>query len=238
MARITALVTGASRGIGFAVAKRIAPQTSQLLISARHKERIQEAKRILDRETSSRISTAYCDHSESRSAARKLGRWARSELRYLDLLVLNAGYYVEGSLEKISADDFEENMRVNFLVNHYLVQELLPLVRKSRLKRIILIGSTAGYEPYPAVPSYGVAKWALRGYAGNLRRELMHERIGVTFIAPGGTLTDMWAGEELPPNRLLDPDDIAKLVSAVLTLSPQAVVDELICRPILGDMHD
>lgn len=238
MNKITALITGASRGIGHAIAARIAPNTSQLLITARHKERIEEAKRLLEQHTSSQILAAHCDHSKSKAAANKLGKWARRHLKKLDLLVLNAGYYVEGSLEEIGATDFEENLRVNFSVNHYLVQQLLPLVKKSDLRRIVFIGSTAGYEPYPAVPTYGVAKWALRGYAANLRRELMHDRVGVTFISPGGTLTDMWAGEKLPPDRLLEPDDIAKLVSALITLSPQAVVEELICRPILGDMHD
>ena len=238
MEKFSALITGASRGIGFAIAKRIAPETSQLLISSHHQQHIVQAKHLLEKITSAQIHTASCNHSKTKVAAKKLGNWAKKHLKKLDVLVLNAGYYVEGSLEKIASTDFEENLRVNFLINHYLVQELLPLIKKSDLKRIVIVGSTAAYEPYSAVPTYGVAKWALRGYAINLRRELMKDKVGVTFISPGGTLTDMWAGEKLPPNRLLEPDDIAKLVSALITLSPQAVVEELICRPILGDMHD
>ena len=235
--KITALVTGASRGIGFAIAKRIAPSTSKLLITSRKKSKIEQAKRLLEQSCSSSIVTAHCNHSRARESAKLIGKWARANIRHLDLLVLNAGYYVEGELSKMDSRNFEENLRINFLVNHYLVQELLPLIRKSKLKRIIFVGSTAAYEAYHAVPTYGVAKWALRGYAVNLRRELMQERIGVTFVSPGGTLTDMWAGAKLPPRRLLDPDDIGKLVAAIITLSPQAVVEDLICRPILGDMH-
>jgi len=238
MTNLTALITGASRGIGLAIAKRIAPLASQLLISSRNRDRIEVAKQVLEQSSSAQILTTSCDHSESINAARTIGEWARQNTRAIDLLVLNAGYYVEGKLQDIGSDDFEENLRVNFIVNHYLVQELLPLVKQSKLRRIIFVGSTAAYEPYPAVPTYGVAKWALRGYAANLRQELIHDNVGVTFISPGGTLTDMWAGEELPPNRLLDPDDIAKLVAAITTLSPQAVVEELICRPMLGDIHE
>ena len=63
----------------------------------------------------------------------------------------------------------------------------IPLVECSSLRRIVFIGSTAAYEPYPAVPTYGIAKWALREYAANLRHELMSKIIGVTFLALGGT---------------------------------------------------
>lgn len=238
MRKITALITGASRGIGLAIAKAIAPDASRLLICSRQEARIAKAKQVLEQFTSVPILVANCDHAKGQASAKKLGRWARKNLKKLDLLVLNAGYFVEGSLEEIGTADFEENFRVNFGINHYLTQELLPLVKKSRLKRIIIIGSTAAYEPYPVVPTYGIAKWALRGYALNLRRELIPHRVGVTFVSPGGTLTDMWAGEKLSPRRLLEPEDIAKLVRATLTLSPQAVVEEIICRPILGDMHE
>jgi short-subunit dehydrogenase len=238
MDKITALITGASRGIGFAIAKRIAPHASRLLITSKDPERIAQAKQALEQVNSTNIVTLAADHTHPQEAATEIGNWARRHVEHLDLLVLNAGYYVEGTLPEIQSSDFEENLRVNFTVNHYLVQELLPLVSSSLLRRIVFIGSTAGYEAYPAVPSYGVAKWALRGYAANLRRELMPKNIGVTFLAPGGTLTDMWAGEEIPPNRLLDPEDAAKIVAVILTLSPQAVVEEVIFRPMLGDFHE
>jgi short-subunit dehydrogenase len=88
------------------------------------------------------------------------------------------------------------------------------------------------------VPTYGIAKWGLRGFALNLRHELRDDGIGVTFLSPGGTLTDMWAGEDLPPNRLLEPTDVALMVAAITELSSQAVVDEIVLRPMLGDIHE
>ena len=101
----------------------------------------------------------------------------------------------------------------------------------------VIIGSTAAYSSY-SVPTYSIAKFALRGLATNLRKELMRENIGVTFLSPGGTLTDMWADVEVPPNRLLEPHDIAKLVDSIFDLSPQAVVEEIIIRPMLGEFDD
>lgn len=238
MQPITALITGGSRGIGLAIAKKLVPSTSSLLITSRVPETAAHAERELKSTGAAKVLTFSADFDKPVESARSIAEWAKKQLASLDLLVLNAGYYVEGTLAEIGVDDFEENLRINFAVNHYLVQELLPLVKSSALRRIVLIGSTAAYEPYPMLPTYGVAKWALRGYAMNLRRELMSDNVGVTFLAPGGTLTDMWAGEDLPQNRLLDPDDIATLVLALTTLSPQAVVEELICRPMLGDIHE
>ena len=66
----------------------------------------------------------------------------------------------------------------------------------------------------------------------------MKENIGVTFISPGGTKTDMWEGVDLPENRLLAPSDIGKIVALIPKLSSQAVIDELIIRPMLGDIHE
>lgn len=63
----------------------------------------------------------------------------------------------------------------------------------------------------------------------------MKDNIGVTFVSPGGTLTDMWSDVEVPPNRLLEPNDIAKVVDSLFELSPQAVVEEIIIRPMLGE---
>lgn len=238
MQKITTLITGASRGIGLAIAKKLILRSSEMLICSKNEKNIQNAEKMLSSLSDVKVFSNFFDNTDSENAAKFIGDWAKKKVKKIDMLVLNAGYYVEGSLEEIEAKDFEQNFKVNFTVNHYLVQELLPLIRKSNLKRIVIIGSTAGYEAYPAVPTYGVAKWALRGYAINLRKELIKDNIGVTYIAPGGTLTDMWEGEDLPPKRLLEPDDIAKVVDLIPTLSSQAVIEELMVRPILGDFHD
>lgn len=235
--KINALVTGASRGIGNAIAKRIAQRCDTLFITSSNEDSLKKGLESIKNIYDGSLWGEYADHNQAEQAAFKLRNMVASKTDHLDVLVLNAGMFIEGELGEIDNESFISNMEVNFMVNHYFVKELLPFLRKSICARIILIGSTAAYESY-SVPTYGIAKWALRGYAVNLRKELMKENIGVTFIAPGGTLTDMWAGEDLPENRLLDVDDIAKVVDNILTLSNQAVVEELIIRPMLGDMHE
>lgn len=229
-------ITGITRGLGKTIAKTIAPKCSIILGTSkelRNKNILEELKGLCE-------SFHYIeqDLAEGKKAAQTLANWAATKVDSIDCLILNAGFYTEGDLVDFSEDDMRENLEVNFLVNHFLVQEFFPLISRSTKKRIIIIGSTAAYEPYPLVPSYGVAKWALRGLTINLRKEMAKHRIGVTFVSPGATWTDMWEGEDLPRNRLLEPTDVAKMIDSVLSLSEQAVVEELIIRSMEGDFHE
>jgi short-subunit dehydrogenase len=236
--KLVAFITGASRGIGYAIAQQIAPMCSHLLIASRTEATISAAAKRLKAESGTEVYPIWGDLCQGRTFANSAKHLVETTTDRVDVLVLDAGYYVEGSLAAISDSDFERNMLVNCHSAHYVVSALLPFIKKSRAGKIVLIGSTAAYEAYPLVPTYGIAKWGLRGYAINLRKELMAERIGVSFISPGGTLTDMWEGVDLPNDRLLEPSDIGKLVAAMMTLSSQAVVEELIVRPMLGDIHE
>ncbi len=236
--KINALVTGASRGIGNAIAKRISKRCQNLFITSQYENSLDKGLKSFSEIYKGNIYGIFADHNKAEESAKIIQNFVAHNIEKLDVLILNAGFYVEGDLCSIDNADFISNMEVNFSVNYHIVKELMFLLRKSKKARIIIIGSTAAYEPYPLVPTYGIAKWALRGFAINLRKELMKENIGVTFISPGATLTDMWEGEELPPKRLLEPDDIAKVIDNLLTLSEQAVVEELIIRPMLGDIHE
>lgn len=232
-----ALVTGATRGMGYEIVNMLSQSCDLILgtsktsdgnaTSLQHLGTLPAEFRYLEQ-----------DLANGMSAAERISEWARKQTDSLDLLVLNAGFYIEGDLEDFSEENMRENLEVNFLINHFLVQKLLPLIKRSKRKRIVIIGSTAAYEPYPLVPTYGVAKWALRGLAINLRKELAKDRVGVTFVSPGATWTGMWEGEELPRNRLLEPGDIAKAVKYVVESSEQAVIEEIVLRPMDGDFHE
>jgi NAD(P)-dependent dehydrogenase (short-subunit alcohol dehydrogenase family) len=156
----------------------------------------------------------------------------------LDLLVLNAGNYTDGDLASIPIDDYLRDLNLNLSSELVVVQHVLPLLRRGTQPRIVIVGSTAAYDSYSLVPTYGITKWGLRGLSINLREELRPDRIGVTFLSPGGTLTDMWANDPVPEGRLIDPSDVAVLLHSTLQLGEQAVVEELIVRPIEGDIQD
>lgn len=228
-----ALVTGGSRGIGYAIAKALDDRGWGLFLVNRDPARSASATTL-----ENVIGNLSLDLGAGESAAVAVRSSVQQVTPKLDLVVLNAGIFIEEPLTEVDSSSFQRNMNVNLDANVFLARELLPLLRRGTKPRIIVIGSTAAYEAYPLVPTYGIAKWALRGFALNLRHELMSERIGVTLLSPGGTLTDMWAGEDLEPNRLLRPEDIAQLVVSITELSEQAVVEEVVVRPMLGDIHE
>jgi len=234
-------ITGATRGIGSAIAQELALMSTHLTILAKSSHRLAVAEQeLLSTNPNLSIDTIAVDASSPHGLQSALRDWKADKDRQLDTVVLNAGSYTEGSLAEIDYDSYAHDLDLNLNANLVVAQELLPTMRSSTFpsRRIVIIGSTAALEPYPLVPSYGIAKWGLRGLAINLREELREEQIGVSFLSPGGTLTDMWEGEELPPNRLLDPRDVALLCRALLSLSDQAVVEELVVRPIQGDIHE
>lgn len=231
------IITGGSRGIGYAIAEQLAAKGSNLLLVAKNLPNLEKAQTLLSDKYNVNISIHNCDLSDEYNVD-SLANRCISTCMIPDLLVLDAGVFLEGSLTNSSPNDFRKTMDVNLNSIYYLVRHLVPHMKSLNKPKIVIIGSTAAFEPYIIGGLYGVSKWALRGYAINLRRELMNSGIGVTFVAPGATWTDLWAGEQLPENRLLVPKDIGILVASLIDLSPQAVVEEIIVRPMLGDMHE
>lgn len=230
------LITGASRGIGSAIANKIATRCNFLFLTSKNKDACTNTYEKIKTECKNIYYNNF-DHQLAESAANNMATWIKLYTDTLDAIILDAGIFIEGDMLSISSDDFNKNLNVNFIVNHFIVKNLLPLLKKSKTPRIIIIGSTAAYSSY-CVPTYGVAKWALRGYAINLRKELQKYSVGVTLISPGGTFTDMWKGEDIEENRLLETNDIATIVDTVFTLSDQAVIDEIIIKPMLGDIDE
>lgn len=235
--RHTALVTGGSRGIGFAIANELAAAGFNLFLVARHAAGLRRAARDITQRHGVDVAcraTNIADVKDVESLVRDLRR-RRTTFR---VVVHDAGVFIEGTLGGASIKAFTKTMDTNLLGMFVLMQGLLPLLPKRMNPRVVIIGSTAGIESYLTGSVYGVSKFATRGYAINLRQELMHRGIGVTLITPGGTLTDLWADDVLPPNRLMPPEDIARLVRLAVDLAPQTVVEEIVVRPLLGDIHE
>lgn len=231
------LITGGSRGIGNAIATTVSHRAKNLLLTSQHLDSMLLGLEKIQKVYNGPIFHFNLDQSNAPSAADALAEWANSIVDSIDVLVLCAGNYFEGSLMEISDQEFLNTLNTNFISNYYIVKRLYPLLKRGHSTKVIIIGSTAAYAPYE-IPTYSIAKYALRGFAANLRQEFIPDNIGVTFISPGGTLTDMWSGVDLAPNRLLMPSDIAKTIDMLLDLSNQAVVEELIVRPMLGDYNE
>jgi NAD(P)-dependent dehydrogenase (short-subunit alcohol dehydrogenase family) len=153
-----------------------------------------------------------------------------------DVVVHNTGVFLPGSLHEEADGNLEFLMDTNLYSAYYLTRAFAKELIQRRSGHIFSIGSIAGITAYANGGSYSVSKWAMLGMTKCFREEFKPHQIKVTSILPGATLTDAWAGVDLPATRFVNAEDVADSVWGAYNLSPGAVVEELIIRPQLGDI--
>ncbi|GGF91631.1 oxidoreductase [Paenibacillus albidus] len=227
------LITGGSRGIGLAISRKLGAGGHRLLISGRDKHHLESAAALLPKDT----LYLTADAGEL-SSINQLAEYAKEHTFSPDVLVLNAAAFYDASRSVIEPDvtELERILRVNLLANVALVKAFLPAIKAGSYPRIFFIGSTAALRSDSSF--YAISKAALSNYAHGLREELKTFGVGVTLIHPGATFTERRVpGEGIAEDRFLASNDIAKIVETMLDLSPQAVVEEISIRPMLGDTY-
>ncbi|HTQ27642.1 MAG TPA: SDR family NAD(P)-dependent oxidoreductase, partial [Puia sp.] len=162
--------------------------------------------------------------------------WALDTAGKIDVLVNNAGLFLSGSVYNEEAGVLEEMIETNLYSAYHLTRALLPSMMKQKRGHIFNICSIASLNAYPNGGSYSISKFALAGFSKNLREEMKPFGIKVTAVYPGAVYTDSWAGSGVDPRRIMESADIADMVYAASTLSPQATVEEILLRPQLGDL--
>ena len=226
-APVSALVTGASKGIGLAIARRFADAGSQVTICARDVDAVSRAH--------PELQCLPCDMADKAQvqalAARVLAAGDAPEL-----LVNNAGAYLPGSLHEEDDGTFEAMIAVNVASAYHLTRALLPAMIARGSGTILNVCSTASITPYVNGGSYCIAKHALHGFSKTLREELKPHGIRVVSLLPGATLTASWAGTELPPERFMPAEDVAEVAWTAWALSGRSVIEEVLMRPMLGDL--
>ncbi len=231
-----AVVSGATKGLGRAIAEKFAAQGFDLAVCARTPsdlEAMQQHWAVAYPER--RLLSVRADlsrHADLQSFADAVRRrWPR-----VDVLVNNAGIFRPGRICDEAEGILEELISVNLYSAYHLTRALLPLMLPYRRGHIFNMCSIASLAAYPSGGSYTISKFALLGFSKALREELKADGIRVTALLPGATWSDSWRGVDLPAERLMAAEDIARLVWAAYELSPSAVVEELIVRPQLGDL--
>lgn len=228
------LITGGSQGIGLAIAKQLHVAGHELFLVARNSQRLIEVVESF----SDRVYGFACDLGKAEQISNLIQR-TKQENFHPDVIVLNAATFGSSvrSVIEPPADELRELIEMNVISHYQLVQGFIDTLKKSTYPRIIIIGSTASIRRDDR-SLYGISKWALRSYAYSLRDELKDLGVGVTLLNPGGTFTQKRVpNEKTSKDRLLEASDIGKMVAAILTLSPQAVVEEINIRPLLGDTY-
>ncbi|MBM3414040.1 MAG: SDR family oxidoreductase [Bacteroidetes bacterium] len=232
---LTVVITGASRGIGKALAIQFAAAGYELLLSARHAEGLAvTVKQLREQFPNSKIHKKAVDLSIAEQAM-ELGQWCLS-FSTPDILINNAGLYQPGSLKDEPAGQLEKHLQVNLGSAYHLTRVLLPTMIQRGTGHIFNICSIASLQAYPNGGSYCISKHALHGFTQNLREELKPTGVKVTGVYPGAVLTDSWGDFDNSSGRILEADDVAKMVLQAAQLSPQACVEQIVLRPRLGDL--
>lgn len=224
------LVTGGSRGIGLAIAERFLAEGYAVTVCARGTTALSElACRHLG------IDAVVCDMTDPDDIER-LAQHVTQRHGALDVLVNNSGSYLPGRIHDEPPGQLETMLSVNLMGAYRLTRRLLPGMIARRSGTVINVCSTASVVPYPNGGSYCIAKHALYGFSRTLREELKPHGIRVVSLLPGATLTASWEGVDLPPERLMPPEDVAEMAWVAHKLSPRTVVEEILMRPMLGDL--
>ncbi len=230
------VITGASKGLGKAIAQSLAEKGHHLFLCSRKEGDLDQLKQeLLKINPAIRIYYTACDVSD-KNQLKNLATSVLSVFREVDVLINNAGIFLPGKIADEPDGNLDLIMRTNFESAYHLTRMLLPNMLRRSSGHIINMCSIASLQAYPGGSSYGISKFALLGFNKCLRAELKDSGIKVTAILPGAAWSDSWKGVKLPEERLMQAQDVAKAVLFALELSPSAVLEEIILRPQLGDL--
>jgi short-subunit dehydrogenase len=233
---MNAVITGASRGIGKAIAQIFALHGYDLFLCSKNESNLLETIEELKAQFPNVNIDGKAMDVSKKSEAILFAEWVLNNTASVDVLVNNAGSFVQGNVSDEADGALEQMMNVNVHSAYHITRALLPKMKANKIGHIFNLCSIASLAAYPGGGSYSISKFALLGFSKNLRNELKEHRIKVTAVIPGAVYTDSWKGSGLPKERFMEADDVAKMVYAVSQLSPQAVVEEIIMRPQLGDI--
>lgn len=229
------VITGANRGIGKAIGEKFASCGYNLFLCARNLEQLNAAASAMqEKYPSVKIKLKSVDLSEKEQAI-AFGEWCLHHA-IPDILVNNAGIYLPGNTMDEPEDNMEMMMNSNFYSAYHLTRKLLPAMIKNGSGHIFNMCSVASLKAYDGGGGYSISKFALNGFSQNLRHELKDTGIKVTSVFPGAVMTDSWKGFDNSSKRIMETNDIADMVLAASKLSRQAVVEEILIRPQLGDL--
>lgn len=222
-----ALITGASGGIGSAVAKRLAEDGIHLALCGRSAEKL-NAVREMAEALGVEALTLPCDLTRD-GAAEDCVRAVLDRFGRLDILINNAGMALSCALEETTPRQFDRIMALNVRAPYFLCQAALPALRQSDRASILNIASVVGHKGYPLQSAYAASKHALIGMSKSLANEVYGDGIRVHIIAPGAVYTDMVkiARPDLTEEGMILPEDIADVAAFFLEHRSNAVIDEI-----------
>ena len=230
-----AVVTGASGGIGRAVACALAARGMRLCLNGRDAGRLRETARALAAD-GERVLIQEADLAMD-EGIHALAAGVKAEFGRVDVLVHTAGRLLLGNFEAAAWDDLDDQYRVNLRAPYLLTKALLPLLKESR-GQVVFVNSTAVLAPGADNGLYAATKSALRSLTGSIRDHVNQFGIRVLSVFPGRTATPMqeaiyrFEGRQYQPAHLVQPTDVAECIVGALALPSTAEVTDILLRPM------
>jgi 3-oxoacyl-[acyl-carrier protein] reductase len=231
-----AVVTGAGRGAGEAIACRLAAMGAHVVLVARSSKQLNRVQaHIL--EAGGAASVLTCDLMNA-SAVAELGNEVAQTHKRCDILVNSAAIGMDGKLlHEVSPDEWDLIFDTNLRGPYLMIRAVAPLMIAARSGHIINISSLAGRNPLPKGAAYAASKWGLNGLTYSVAEELREYEIRVSVVAPGSINTEFGdhagrgAASGKDPKKKLQPDDIASVVATLVIQPPQSFISEVLIRP-------
>jgi 3-oxoacyl-[acyl-carrier protein] reductase len=226
-----AVVTGAARGIGEAIAHKLARMGATVVLTARDKFRLEQLQAEIERDGGKAFARP-CDLTDADAIA-AFGRQVATEHGRCDILVNNAGIgKLRVPLIELPVEEWDRMMHTNLRAPYLMIRALGPLMVAARSGHIINISSLAGKNPLPEGAAYSASKWGLNGLTYSVAEELRQHGVRVSVIAPGSVNTGFGGGGRTKdPGRMIQPADVAEVVAALVTQAPTSFVSEVLLRP-------
>ncbi len=226
------LITGASKGIGRAIAIKLASKDSHIFIHGRDQKALAEVSQTIEKK-GGRSTPVTADIATTAGCEKIIAAVSKITI---DVLVNNAGVAYVQPLEKQTLDEWHKTVAVNITAPFLITQRLLPgMHRGSSVVNILSIAAKSGFAGWS---SYCMSKYALRGFAESIREELRPRGIRVINIYPAAVATDVWAGIEgnWPKEQMLSPEQIAEAVAFALSRPGDVIVDDITIENVAGDL--
>jgi short-subunit dehydrogenase len=230
------VITGASKGIGAAMAKIFVANNCNVCICARHETELFKFKSELEALNNKVKIYAFVADLSIKEGVVAFANSLLQTTETVDVLINNVGKFTTGNIIEENEDTLLELLNTNVLSAYYLVKKLFQAIKNSNCGHIINISSVAATKPFAQCGSYSISKYALMGFSHNLREELKPAGIKVTNVTPGATFSSSWDGVDVKKNRIMNAEDVAKAVYSLTQLGNNCVVEDIVLRPQLGDL--
>jgi 3-oxoacyl-[acyl-carrier protein] reductase len=225
-----AVITGAGRGIGSAISKKLAELGATPVLLGRTQSSLEETARAIA-EAGGKAEVIPCDvtvlHQLEYAAARVDSTFGR-----VDVLVNNAGIGgFNDPLHTLAPEDWDRILNTNLRGVYYAIRTFAPIMIRAYAGHIINISSLAGKNALPNGAAYAASKWGLNGLTYSVAEEVRRHNVRVSVICPGSVDTELSPHAGKDPNKMLKAEDVAHAVAMLVTQAPQSFMSEVLLRP-------